>query len=194
MPRRQRFVFRARVPSDFGTKELTWTIAANGRTEKAYGNLLPAQEISERVVMTSGNFNPGRDDPNRPPSVAVAPLQSATVGTPLTLTVEVADDGLPAPRTAPAPSRPSPATTFGAQVNTSGTPARRGMTVTWLQYRGPARAAFSARGSTALLEGKATTSVTFTEPGAYDLRVTANDGALSTRKHTTVHVKAAPQP
>ena len=40
-PRRNRFVFRVRVPKDFGNKELVWTLTSKGRTEKAYGTLRP---------------------------------------------------------------------------------------------------------------------------------------------------------
>ena len=35
LPRRQRFVYRVRVPKDFGKKEVVWSITANGRTEHA---------------------------------------------------------------------------------------------------------------------------------------------------------------
>ena len=73
LPRRQRCAYRVRVPADFGKKEVVWTITANGRTEKGYGKLMPAQEITERVVMTNGNFNPGDDDPNKPPTLTIAP-------------------------------------------------------------------------------------------------------------------------
>ena len=74
LPRRQRYIYRVRVPADFGKKEVVWTITANGRTEKGYGMLMPPQEITERVVMTNGNFDPGHGDPNRPPTLTVAPL------------------------------------------------------------------------------------------------------------------------
>src|SRR5712692_6302204 len=37
LSRRQPWVFRVRVPRDFGKQALTWTITAHGRTEKAYG-------------------------------------------------------------------------------------------------------------------------------------------------------------
>src|SRR5947207_5410157 len=38
LPRRNRFVFRVRVPSGFSDKdELVWTLTTAGRTEKAYG-------------------------------------------------------------------------------------------------------------------------------------------------------------
>src|SRR2546430_13805160 len=106
----------------------------------AFGNLLAAQEITDRVVMSNGNFNPGLDDPNEPPSMTVAPVQTAAVGNPVTLTVSVTDDGLPKPR----PVRTPPPTTsggFGAQSNSSRAENAppRGPTVRWLQYGGPAK-------------------------------------------------------
>src|SRR5206468_10046493 len=39
LPRRNRFLFRIRVPKEFGTKELVWTLAAHGKTERAYASL-----------------------------------------------------------------------------------------------------------------------------------------------------------
>src|SRR5215470_15560428 len=64
LPRRQGWVYRVRVPANFGQQMVTWTITANGRTNKAYGELLPVEEITERILMTRGNLNPGEDDPN----------------------------------------------------------------------------------------------------------------------------------
>src|SRR5215467_3563153 len=83
LPRRQRWIYRLRVPADFGNKEVTWTITAHGHTETAYGSLLAAQEINDRVVSTNGNLDPGEGDPNEPPSITVARTQSATTSTPL---------------------------------------------------------------------------------------------------------------
>jgi len=54
LPRRQGWVFRVRVPKDFGKQVLTWTVKANGKTEKAYGELLPVEEI------TSARLSPSR--------------------------------------------------------------------------------------------------------------------------------------
>ena len=39
LPRRNRYLFRVKVPKDFGKKELIWTITANGKTERAYASL-----------------------------------------------------------------------------------------------------------------------------------------------------------
>src|SRR5436190_1485071 len=98
LPRRQRWIYRLRVPADFGNKEAIWTITANGRTETAYGNLLAAQEINDRVVSSNGNLDPGEGDPNEPPSITIPRTLTAPVATPLTLAASVRDDGLPKPR------------------------------------------------------------------------------------------------
>src|SRR5437879_7523591 len=143
LPRRQGWVYRVRVPSDFGKGVVTWTIKANGKTQKAYGELMPVEEITERIVMTRGNLNPGEDDPNKPPTIAIAPITNAAVGAPVTLAADVSDDGLPKPR-APAPVRPATgdATTIQAQANSSGGGPRRGLNVVWMQLRGPAKVQF----------------------------------------------------
>src|SRR5438552_5389366 len=91
LPRRQRWVYRLRVPADFGNKEVTWTITANGRIETAYGNLLAAQEINDRVVSSNGNLDPGEGDPNEPPSITVPRSQTVSATAPLTLTASVRD-------------------------------------------------------------------------------------------------------
>ena len=181
LPRRQSWVFRVQVPKDWGDKELVWTITAHGRTEKAYASLMPAEEITERLIMTRGNLNPGEDDPNKPPSITIAPVEGAGLKVPVTLMAMVADDGLPKPRVAVTP-RP------GAQTNSAVAARPRGLTVTWLQYRGPAKVVFDS-GPITVDNGRAVTAARFTEPGTYVLRATASDGALSTASTVTITVK-----
>src|SRR5215467_16345156 len=82
LPRRHRWVYRLRVPADFGNKEIIWTITAHGRTETAYGNLIPAQEINDRVVSSNGNLDPGEGDPNEPPSITLDRAVSASTSAP----------------------------------------------------------------------------------------------------------------
>jgi hypothetical protein len=180
LPRRQQFIFRVQVPPDWGQKELIWTITAHGKTEKAYAQLLPVEEISERMIMTRGGLNPGEDDPNRPPSIMIAPIGAASVATRLTLTALVTDDGLPKPRPEP---NPSP----GAQSNTV-VNRPRGLNVSWLEYNGPAKVTFDPAGLIMVADGKAVTTARFAEPGTYVLRATANDGALSTIADVTITV------
>ncbi len=181
LPRRQAFIFRVQVPKDWGQKELVWSVTAHGHTQKAYAQLLPVEEISERMIMTHGGLNPGEDDPNKPPSITIVPVGAASVLSSVTLTAQVADDGLPKPRP---PPRPRPGAQSNAVVNRI-----QGLRVTWLEYRGPAKVAFDAKGSIAVADGRAVTTVHFTEPGTYVLRAMATDGALSTTAEVTVSVK-----
>ena len=191
LPRRQRYVYRVRVPANFGKQELVWTITSNGRSEKAYGTLIPEEEITERVVMTNGNYDPGLGDPNRAPEIAVAPIARVSAGTPITLIAKVTDDGLPKPRpVAPEPPGPTTAGGFGAQRNSSAnTRPPRGLTVTWLQYGGPAKVTFSHSGTIDVVDGQAVTTVVFPAPGIYTLVPTASDpGRLSTKTLVTVEI------
>jgi hypothetical protein len=189
LPRRQRFIFRARVPKDFGKNELVWTLTANGRTEKAYGSLLPQQEITERVVMTNGGFDPGLTDPNKPPAITIAPIQTPVAGSPVTLLAFVADDGLPKPRAASAP-RPNTANPFGGQVNSSTSDAApAGLTLTWIQYGGPAKVTLETTGPMPVTNGQVATTARFPQTGTYELIALANDRAMTTRVPITVTVR-----
>ena len=190
LPRRQGWVFRVRVPKDFGKQVVTWTIKANGKTQKAYGELLPVEEITERIIMTRGNLNPGEGDPNRPPTIAVAPIDGAAAGTPVTLAVQVTDDGLPKPRVVAAKPKTtaSDGKTIQAQANSNATPRPRGLTLSWMQLRGPAKVTFDPSGSNPVVGGKAATAARFSQPGSYVLRATASDGALSTKTDVTITV------
>ena len=51
-PRRNPFLFSIRVPADFGSKELIWTLTANGKTEKAYASLKNDYQIDPQVIST----------------------------------------------------------------------------------------------------------------------------------------------
>src|SRR4051794_17727374 len=156
LPRRQGWVYRVRVPADFGKQVVTWTIKANGRTQKAYGELLPVEEITERIIMTRGNLNPGDDDPNKPPAVSIAPVEAATAAAAVPLVAQVTDDGLPKPRVVVARPKTiaSDGTTIQAQANSNSAPRPRGLTVSWMQLRGPAKATIEPSGSQPVAEGK----------------------------------------
>jgi hypothetical protein len=190
LPRRHRYVFRVRVPADFGKKEIVWTITANGRAERGYGNLLPEQEITERVVSTNGNFDPGHNDPNKPPSVDIATPAGVKVGVPITLAAKVTDDGLPKPRPVTPAAREPGAGAFTAQVNTSATRPRE-TTMTWMQYSGPAKVVFGQAEPLPIVNGRAVTTATFSAPGTYRLIGSASDaGRLSTK--VTLDVTVTP--
>ena len=185
LPRRQSWVFRVPVPADWGNKELVWTLTAHGRSEKAYATLTPEEEISERLIMTRGNLNPGEDDPNHPPAITIDSVPAATAGQPVSLTAQVTDDGLPKPRTAPQ----TPAETFPtSQSNRDRPSGPRGLTVTWFEYRGPARVIFEPVGPIPVVQGHASTTARFADAGTYILRAIANDGELSTSAEIVVTV------
>jgi hypothetical protein len=187
LPRRRPWVFRVQVPKDWGQQELVWTITAHGRSEKAYAQLLPEEEIRERLIMSRGNLNPGEDDPNQPPSVTIAPVPpSASVSSPVTLTALVVDDGLPKPRAA---RTPRPGAIPQAQTNSAAERPSGGLSVTWFQYRGPAKVTFDTPGPIAVAGGQAATTAHFPAPGTYVLRAMASDSALQTSADVTITVK-----
>jgi hypothetical protein len=169
-PKRGWGIFTIKVPKDFGTKQLTWTLTANGKTAEVNGNLKMDWELAPFKDATNNTppyvgfkaEGPFVNGPGGPPPVSV----NVTLPAPLTLDVWVADDaslspGATRPKTPPA-------------------------TVTWTKYRGPGSVTFSeakppiepatfkAPASTTF-SGKATTTVTFSEPGDYVLNVVAND-------------------
>jgi hypothetical protein len=190
LTRRQRFLYRVRVPANFGKGIVTWSITTHGRTEKAFGDLIAPEEITERVVMTNGNFDPGLDDPNKPPVLKLAPIQNVTVGVPVSLNASIADDGLPKPRAAP-PAPPQTTTPTGgitAQVNSSGGGRPRGLTMSWMEYGGPAKVTFSSAGPVQITNGEAKMTARFAAPGTYKLIANASDGAMSTKIPVTVVV------
>src|SRR5262249_32292502 len=53
LPRRNHFVFRIKVPADFGTKEVVWTLVTLGKAEKAYGTLKPDYVIDDMILMSN---------------------------------------------------------------------------------------------------------------------------------------------
>ncbi len=106
LPRRNRFVFRVKVPANFSAKdELVWTLTTHGKTEKAYATLRP-DYILDDVVKASetGALGAGTSSPevrsNRPPTLSVQEIKSRTikVDDPLMIVTAVKDDGIPKPR------------------------------------------------------------------------------------------------
>jgi hypothetical protein len=106
LPRRNRFVFRVKVPPNFTDKdELIWTLTTKGKTEKAYATLRLDYQIDDVVKASeTGALGAGSSSPevraNKPP---VAKVQGETkltakVGEPLTIVTLVTDDGIPKPR------------------------------------------------------------------------------------------------
>ena len=104
-PRRNAFLFTVQVPKDFGTKELIWTLTANGQTRKAYASLKTDYEIDKQVISTEvGGDNGSLADAlrtNIPPELTVegSKARSVKVGQPVALVAIAGDpDNLPARR------------------------------------------------------------------------------------------------
>jgi hypothetical protein len=87
-PRRHRYLFRVRVPKDWGKKDVIWTLTSNGKTEKAYGNLVPEQAVDEDVIVHNRGGSPGAA-----PTIQLEgdAQRTAAVDEPLSLTVKVAN-------------------------------------------------------------------------------------------------------
>ena len=104
LPRRNRFTFEVTVPSDWGERELVWTLNVNGVERKAYATLNADYLVDNMVIASeTGSLGAGTSSPesrsNVPPVVTVQgdQIRSVRVGEPLTLETHVADDGLPEP-------------------------------------------------------------------------------------------------
>jgi len=113
-PRRNRFMFRVRVPRDWGDKELTWTLSTQGVARKAYASLRTDLLIENIDIMSeTGALGAGTSNPelraDKPPVVAIDGPKTLTAraGEPLTLTTTVTDDGVPR-RRGPPPGRGIP--------------------------------------------------------------------------------------
>ena len=170
LPRRQWGVFTVKVPENFRTERLTWTLVANGQTTSVPAHLDARWQISPFFDVGIGNtpplisFEQGGPSAQGPLGISVA--LETTLPNPVTLNLWAADDaktfqGGKAPDTPP-------------------------VTVTWSKFRGPGDVRFAnskpavekADGkwkTTPAFNGKATTTATFSEPGEYVLHVVAND-------------------
>lgn len=105
LPRRNRFIFKVRVPKDFGQKEMVWTLTTKGKTEKAYATLRTDYLLESVDLMSeTGALGAGTSNPevraDKPPVIKLdgATSRTARVGEPLTLVAWVTDEGIPKPR------------------------------------------------------------------------------------------------
>ncbi len=150
-PRRNPFLFSIRVPADFGTKELIWTLTANGKAEKAFASLKSDYQIDPQVISTEvgGDFGSLRDElrTNKPPDLSVVETKrTVRVGEPLTLTAVAKDpDNIPARRgPAKPPADGQPATISAAALyrppSSIVAQSGPGLRFSWIVYRGDAQA------------------------------------------------------
>jgi hypothetical protein len=164
LPRRNRFVFKVRVPANFTEKdELIWTLKTHGKSEQAFATLRPDYVLDDVVKASeTGALGAGTSSPevrgNKPPVLRIVEANTRNVkaGQAVTLVSEVNDDGVPKRRGAGA----------GAAVRATGAGARGrhdrsalaraassppvritvgknvGLHVGWFLYRGPGKVTF----------------------------------------------------
>ena len=193
-PRRQQFVFKVRVPPDWGDKDLVWTVTHNGRTDKAIASLWPVWEINRDVMRLNRGAGAGQGYvDNQPPTARLEGAESRTVTLPdaLGLAVLAGDDGIPPPNPTLAKRtlRPGPKTQAIVDARRA---AVTGLAVTWLHYRGPGAVKFEPRVQEVGEDGRAVTTARFSEPGTYVLQAIADDTVFMTPASVTVTVNPAP--
>ena len=201
-PRENHFIFRVNIPKDWDKKkELVWSLTVRGKTEQARATLLDIWEIDRKLEVS--NNGGGVQISNEvifkdvPPAVTLEPVSRATVGTPVTLTAGVTDDGIPAPnmrRREPRPVEPSlkynglPTPVNVPMPARPRPPVGGGLSVWWIVYRGPGAVAFDPEGYVKVADGKAAVKATFSQPGTYVIRAFAHDGLLRTPADLTINV------
>jgi hypothetical protein len=172
LPGRGWGMFTVKLPSNFGDGKITWTIVANGQNTVIPASLKPDYEISPFTEAAVGNTPPVVGFDEHGPTVqgpgGLIVERSVKFGNPMELTTWVSDDA-------------KLTTSSGAPPKNLGPP----VTLRWSKYRGPGTVTFTKerpeiqkfdrKDAKAAFNGKATTSVTFSEPGDYMLHVTAND-------------------
>jgi len=167
--RRERGVFTVTVPAGF-RDSVTWTLSVNGQTHK-----VPASTKSGayqlRWPMAMGSIPPvlrfSADGPSgRGPTGIQADPVRTSVGVPLSITIWIADDSK---------REEEPIVIKQRQ-------ARPAMNVTWYKHSGPGPIVFSkSKEPIEQLNGTATASATFKQPGEYVIRVrTDNFGRVDT--------------
>lgn len=215
-PRRNRFMFRVRVPRDWGDKEAIWSLTTHGVARKAYASLRTDLQIENIDIMSeTGALGAGTSSPelraDKAPVIAIAGSKALTarVGEPLALTASITDDGVPRRRGGGPPGRGIP------EAAALRPPVRitvgkvNALHLSWFVYRGAGSVVFNPRqiktwedtraGASSPwaplwqpppvpAEGKYVVTATFAEPGMYVLRARADDGALTSDEDVTVTV------
>ena len=181
-PRRDTGIFTVTIPGDYARADgrVVWTLHTPGHDEPhsvpgragveayrlhyipmAMGSLPPMLKLQEDGPELWGPMTLAGDareastwaSGQNPPGSVTNPLRmTATVGTPLALTVRVADRIDPDAEREPVAG--------GAR---------------WFTHRGPALATFGEQPLEPDADGRATTTVTFSEPGDYLVRVRADN-------------------
>lgn len=215
-PRRNPFLFTVRVPPDFESTELVWTLTTKGETRRAYASTAPDYRIDPQVISTEvgGDFGSLSDAlrTNVPPELEVEgpDEHSIAVGEPLELTARARDpDGIPARRDRGGP--PGSLEALYRPPSSIVAISGPGLRLSWIVYRGPerhvtfdpvqmktwtdTRAYANSPWSPPWTipppppDGRWVTEARFEEPGEYLLRAVASDGSLFTYRDVRVSVR-----
>ena len=162
--RRHWGVFTVTVPADFEETQVVWTLVNQEQTFAIPGHLHRDWLIDARYDPANDNeppvlkFDPAGPEGTAPDGITIGPLTS-TVGEPLTLNVWARDEAGEAPTFSLPGFRPVP------------------LALAWFKHQGPGEVTFSepAHEFEDASGGHATTTVTFSAPGDYIVRVRAND-------------------
>lgn len=103
LPRRNRFTFEVVVPSDWGDRELVWTVKSpNGVEKKAFATLAPDYVVDNVVIASeTGSLGAGTSSPesraNLPPELTLLgdAVRTARVGEAVEIRARLMDDGIP---------------------------------------------------------------------------------------------------
>jgi len=202
---RQHGVFAIKVPKDFGTQKLTWTLTANGQPSSITFWLNPPYWINFYKHPANGNEPPvikfSRDGPTMTgPPVGIAQTLSGAVGRPVPLTLWASDfptqvtegeEALAVRNRASSAARGNQdaVAIIGGQViggargagDAAADRTPPDITVNWRKHRGPGDVTFAqsriplVTKRNATVFLEATTTATFAAPGEYIIRAQIND-------------------
>ncbi len=200
-PGRQYGTFSIRIPKDFGTRKLTWTLSVNGQSSTVsfwtnppyyldfFQNLANGDQTPSAQLSVTGPWFTG-------PPLGIAATRTVVVGQPLELLVRASDrpasvvdiEAELSARTRIQPAATDQPLAFvgrqlvgarGRAAGTRETPAD--ITVSWHRDRGPAAVAFEPARVHLTTNGdpekivEARSNAIFTAPGDYLLRAQIND-------------------
>jgi hypothetical protein len=192
-------MFAIKVPKDFGTKKLTWTLVANGQPAVVSFHLHPDYNLNFYKDEANGNEPPrmklGVNEPMMTgPAVGFAQMLTGSLGQPVPLKLWTSDpppleknwESIVSARNRPAP-RPVPrdqvaivnGQVFGGGSGGRGASSADGqpdITVTWTKVRGPGVVTVTPPRVPLVTNAnrntvvEATATATFSAPGEYVLR------------------------
>ncbi len=173
---RQLGMFTVTVPKEFTAQQrLTWTLSANGRTNSIPLRMHPDYILNPFMDVAVKNTPPilkfdekGQTFQGPIAAINKAATKTAKVGVPLALTTWATDDGKYTSGSSSQPRNPPPP-----------------VELEWSKYRGPGTVTFDKTSPVVTIleggpigvpfSGKATTNVTFSEPGEYVLHLNMDD-------------------